>query len=249
MEINHLTEEQVKQMVSLQNDLNISTNGKDWRSGFTDKGRKIDWDTCLLTESAELIDSFNWKHWKDIDSTDDIENAKIEVVDLWHFLMSKGLLEFDIDNFSTYIYEYTENSIIYNELDYITNVKDFMKVIVNGGEFDYVILESFFRLVYLLPDFTMKDVYKLYIAKHTLNKFRQDYGYASGSYNKTWTYKNKRVEDNVVMVDIIKNMKVDDEFPMHLYMALKDTYQMFYIEPKAANDISIKGNNNKVEIK
>jgi len=237
MKIEHLTEKQIKQMVSLQNDLNTSTNGKDWKLGFTDKGRKIDWDTCLITEAGELIDSFNWKHWKDINGKDDIENAKIEVVDIWHFLMSKGLLEFKIDDLSTYIYEYTLNNIIFEELDYIKNVKELIKITLNVDAFDYEFLERFFRLVYLLPNFTMKDVYKLYIAKHTLNSFRQDNGYMSGDYKKVWLLNGDKVEDNVVMTEIIKDLVVDDNFKDKLYKKLEDTYQILYGEGTINNNI------------
>jgi hypothetical protein len=38
-------------------------------------------------EAAEAIDSFNWKHWKNIESEPDLDNAKVELVDIWHFIM------------------------------------------------------------------------------------------------------------------------------------------------------------------
>jgi hypothetical protein len=34
-------------------------------------------------EAAEAIDSFNWKHWKDIEGEPDLDNAKVELVDIW----------------------------------------------------------------------------------------------------------------------------------------------------------------------
>lgn len=34
------------------------------------------------------MESFNWKHWKDISGSHDEDNIKIEIVDIWHFVMS-----------------------------------------------------------------------------------------------------------------------------------------------------------------
>jgi len=47
-------------------------------------------DTAILIESAELVDSFAWKWWKA--GANDIANAKVEVVDIMHFLVSYCLM-------------------------------------------------------------------------------------------------------------------------------------------------------------
>ena len=39
-------------------------------------------------ECAKLIDSFAWKHWKNIEAKPDVDNIAIEIVDIWHFVMS-----------------------------------------------------------------------------------------------------------------------------------------------------------------
>jgi dimeric dUTPase (all-alpha-NTP-PPase superfamily) len=79
---------QIKDMFQLQNKLNNETNGTDWVNGITNKGKVINWDRAITLELAECIDSFPWKHWKGIEQQPDISNARIELVDVWHFLMS-----------------------------------------------------------------------------------------------------------------------------------------------------------------
>ena len=50
---------------------------EEWIKGVTKDNRKIDWFRCIYMEAAEAIDSLNWKHWKDINKPDDMNNAKI----------------------------------------------------------------------------------------------------------------------------------------------------------------------------
>lgn len=82
------TRKLISEMVNLQVKLNDFTNGKTWIEGVTREGAIINWGRCIYMEAAELIDSFPWKHWKDVNSTPDIENIKIELVDIWHFIIS-----------------------------------------------------------------------------------------------------------------------------------------------------------------
>ncbi|MDC9714629.1 MAG: dUTP diphosphatase, partial [Gammaproteobacteria bacterium] len=82
---------QIKQMFELQQKLNDATNGLIWTEGATKEGRQISWLRCIYMEAAEAIDSFNWKHWKDIEGEPDLDNAKVELVDIWHFIMSEAI--------------------------------------------------------------------------------------------------------------------------------------------------------------
>ena len=56
----------IEQMFDLQRQLNNHTNGVMWVDGITKENRKISWYRCIYMETAEAIDSFNWKHWKSI---------------------------------------------------------------------------------------------------------------------------------------------------------------------------------------
>jgi dimeric dUTPase (all-alpha-NTP-PPase superfamily) len=46
----------------------------------------LNFELALKQESAEAIDSLNWKWWKKDD--DDWDNAKVELVDMFHFWVS-----------------------------------------------------------------------------------------------------------------------------------------------------------------
>ena len=61
-------------------------------------------------------------------------------------------------------------------------------------------------------------LFKLYIGKNTLNKFRQDHGYKEGTYTKIWNHE----EDNIVMMRLLYNL--EDINIDTLYTKLKDYY-------------------------
>lgn len=84
----YFTKEQVIGMFKKQMDLNNSTSGREWYKTKTaiKTGKKINWLLCVHMELKEMLDSFNWEHWKT--KNDDLDNAAVELVDAWHFLMS-----------------------------------------------------------------------------------------------------------------------------------------------------------------
>jgi dimeric dUTPase (all-alpha-NTP-PPase superfamily) len=70
--------------------------------------KKIEWilkySRAIQQELAELVDSVPWKWWKKQQHFDE-ENAKIEVIDLMHFVISAGqVLGLTADDFyDTYL--------------------------------------------------------------------------------------------------------------------------------------------------
>lgn len=88
----------IKKMVLLQKKLNDETNSPSWVYGITKHGNKVNWLRCIHMEGAELIDSFPWKHWKDLNADADIENAKVELTDIYHFLLSYGIHSIFVSN-------------------------------------------------------------------------------------------------------------------------------------------------------
>jgi len=217
-----LSQEQFKIMYNLQQKLNDDTNGKDWvTTGITNKGRKINWFRCIYMEATEAIDSLNWKHWKDINKDNDIENIKIEIVDIWHFIMSEhikiqGLSEAVQNSFDLYHLIHDENKEIIHSMQLIECFEIIIKKSIN----EELPLADFFRVVEKIEDFDMIDVYKLYIGKNCLNQFRQDNGYKEGKYQKIWDGE----EDNVYLQTILKenpNISYND-----LYNGLKEIYQI-----------------------
>ncbi len=225
-------EQMALEMLLLQNDLNNQTNGIEWRKGYTTANKKIDWKRCIYMECAELIDSFPWKHWKNVDSKADIENIKLELVDIWHFLMSY-LLKFDSpENLAKEIQKYTDiKSEIHlpkewtkeseKEMEkYIDIFEELMALaLIKSNEENYreLLTEQFFRACDA-ANMDFNELYGLYIGKNALNRIRQEFGYKQGQYKKIWGEE----EDNKVMQRVIKREKHTFD---SLYERLKEIYQ------------------------
>jgi len=201
------------EMFELQNKLNIKTAGKKWTNGITKEGRKINWNRCIYMECAEAIDSFNWKHWKNINNKDDIDNFIIEIVDIWHFIMSKLIEKFkddiivDLNKFIYLIfYPMNKNYLITLNLNkqelkekLLEALENLMRNALNDKNciMDFIYILNITELLY---DFTFNDLYKIYIGKNCLNIFRQNNGYKNNTYKKEW---EEGYEDNFFMQQYI----------------------------------------------
>lgn len=214
---------QLKVMFELQNKLNNNTNGIDWRTGVTKDGKKINWYRCIYMESAEFIDSFQWKHWKNINCEPDIKNAKVELIDIWHFILSEMLLDGLIDSKTDALYNYVivptyERATPYEHQDDIFSI---MELIINEATKPkpkiHMIAKNFFTACAQL-ELSFNDLYKGYVGKNVLNQFRQDNGYKEGTYKKLWNGK----EDNVIMMELLN--KAPSTTPEKLYEKLNKKY-------------------------
>jgi dimeric dUTPase (all-alpha-NTP-PPase superfamily) len=220
----------ILQMLELQQELNDATNGLDWENGITKNGKKIDWRRCIYLEAAELVDSYPWKHWKNIDASPDYANIKIEIVDIWHFVMSETLRLYKIDSlgsiediaqvvsgmegFESFQDEEAKSNLTpYEEIEL---VEEMIKVLFCNSDINALII-SFLNISSQL-NLKLPELYKLYIGKNILNKFRQNNGYKEGSYIKIWDGK----EDNIVMQNILNTQ--EDITPNELYSALEEAY-------------------------
>lgn len=222
--------DKILQMLELQQELNDATNGLGWENGMTKNDKPIDWKRCTYLECAELIESYPWKHWKNIDATPDYANIKIEAVDIWHFIMSQGLEDYkrenlgsidtlarninDLPNFSTFTQELKENFKDYYEQ--IAVVENLIKILFCGGSTEKL-MEAFIEVA-MQSGLNLDTLYKLYVGKNILNKFRQDHGYKDGTYIKIWNGQ----EDNITMQNILEAH--DNISPEELYSKLEEAY-------------------------
>ena len=206
--------ELLKEMFLLQQKLNDETNGEGWENGYTKNDKLINWKRCIYMECAELIDSFSWKHWKNIDKPTDWENVRVEIVDIWHFVMSllleqykvnalgeldkliedvadtQGFKDFCMEPYSTDAFDSLE---IVNDIESLIHMTSGFKLELFDG-----LLREYFDTA-LKCGVNIYELYRYYVAKNVLNKFRQDNGYKEGKYLKTWNGK----EDNVVMLEVL----------------------------------------------
>jgi len=222
--------DKILQMLELQQQLNDATNGLGWEDGMTKNDKPIDWKRCTYLECSELIESYPWKHWKNIDARPDYANIKIEAVDIWHFIMSQGLEDYkrgdlgsietlanninSLANFATFSGELKENFKDYYEQ--IAVVEVLMKTLFCGGSTEK--LMAAFIDVAMQSGLNLDTLYTLYVGKNILNQFRQDHGYKEGTYIKIWNGE----EDNVTMQKVLEEN--ENVTPNELYKALEAAY-------------------------
>jgi len=223
--------DKILQMLQLQQQLNDATNGEGWEKGVTTQGKVIDWKRCTYLECAELIESYPWKHWKNIDARPDYANIKIEAVDIWHFIMSQALEDYktknlgniqdlsntiqSLGNFTTFTAPLLPTDKNYYEQ--IATVEVLIQKLFTKASTEDLIT-AYFDVAYI-SGLNLDTLYALYIGKNILNKFRQEHGYKEGTYIKIWNGE----EDNVSMQNILANHP--DITPQALYEALDERYK------------------------
>lgn len=217
----------LEEMFLLQKKLNDSTNGINWELGVNKFDKEINWLRCIHMEVAELIDSTPWKHWKNISAEPDMNNIHVELVDIWHFLMSYILQETNIPKavslVNTHcIYEASKNVDVKQMVKESEKLSYIALAIETGNMPAFTgverFIDQFFRAC-KVSGLSFTWLQKLYIGKNCLNQFRQDNGYKEGIYKKVWNGK----EDNTVLVEILENMdSVDFET---LYGELDKVYK------------------------
>ncbi len=220
----------ILEMLKLQQQLNDETNGLNWENGITKNGKIIDWKRCIYLEAGELIDSYPWKHWKDINAKPDYENIKIELVDIWHFIMSEALRVYKTKNLGSiediaYMIvnlsqfnnfnsdDIKDNLDIYQEMALVEE----MIAVLFCKDSIHELIKSFLITSSSL-NLKLSELYRLYIGKNILNRFRQDNGYKDGTYIKIWNGE----EDNAIMQNILD--RHSDIKPNELYNKLEKLY-------------------------
>jgi dimeric dUTPase (all-alpha-NTP-PPase superfamily) len=219
-------------MLELQEKLNFEAFGMARDAKVTKEGKVVNWKRCIYMECAELIDSFSWKHWKDINGGIDRANIEMEMVDIWHFLMSyllsqkekrslvvllSGAVEETSDVRLPKTWKPEDNKKIDAYLDEFENLMALALINNDSDEFIEHISEQFF-ICCSVVGLSLERLYRVYLTKNVLNKFRQEHGYKEGNYIKVWDGK----EDNVVALEILQN-EPDLDFEA-LYQALKSFY-------------------------
>ena len=118
-----------------------------------------------------------------------------------------------LPNFQTFTADIMPTTKDYYEQ--IEVVEILMKTLFCGDSTE-ALMEAFIDVA-VQSGLNLDALYKLYVGKNILNKFRQDHGYKDGSYIKIWNGE----EDNVTMQSILEK---DNITPEGLYIALETAY-------------------------
>jgi hypothetical protein len=203
--------QRVAVMARMQNEHNLRVHPQ-WR----DQGHE--YFRAIWVECAELLDHFGWKWWKY--QQPDLEQVRLEIVDIWHFglseLLRSGRIEgehCDPDVIDTIVMGLGEQPGDFREC-----VERLAANSLTGRGFD---LEGFLAVLVAMP-MSFEELFQGYVGKNVLNNFRQNHGYQSGEYLKIWQGR----EDNEHLMELIADLNQRHaDFADQLYQALEVRYQ------------------------
>ena len=200
--------QKILDMMRLQDSINRKIDA-DWVQ------QEREWYRAVWIECAELMEHYGrWKWWKK--ERADMDQVLLEIVDIWHFGLS-SLLSSNSDWSIT-------AAKVDREWDRKNEVTDFHRSVEGLAEDSLRRKQfsvKFFSAVLRSCEFSFEDLYKSYVGKNVLNRFRQDNGYKAGTYAKTWDGK----EDNEVLGEILRGLGVSiEDFESAVYAELESRY-------------------------
>jgi hypothetical protein len=183
---------------------------------------------AVLVEAVEGLEHYGWKWWKRQDAN--LEQLRIELVDIWHFLLSHYLVE-------------AQGSAPAAARRITAEWDGPARVLFDGAERDAAALDLRGKLELLaglaaarrtcLPLFASllaecgldaERLYRDYVSKNVLNHFRIDNGYRSGDYRKMWEGR----EDNEHMAEILARLAPSADLAEALYGELERKYRSLH---------------------
>lgn len=224
-----MTRDCFKEMILLQDKANKEIVGDNWVD------YNINWVTPIIAETVEAIESFSPYHWKGsadnslVNSNSysewlkgqelDEENLQVEVVDIFHFLLSyliqnkptikEGLTRFVTNRLAEVRAEAINKEKAIKELHtFIHKVSDLALSkprSVSKRTLIKRIVEQF-AVVMASTNVSPELLFKLYIGKNRLNVFRTNNGYKVGEYSKNWGEQT----DNQVMFSYVKENSMNE---------------------------------------
>ena len=216
-----LSQPQAKTMFALQASMNFKID-PDWVEA------QYPYLLAVVIEGAEAIEHHGWKWWKK--QHKDLPQLQMELIDIWHFMLSEILLRNDADEAKAVLF--LSNAITESEQleflhfdgqDYAFKTLGLLQqielLIALAGAKRIEI--GLFSSIMGLCELDWNSLFAQYVGKNVLNVFRQDHGYKEGTYLKEWNGK----EDNEHLVDILVHLDPEIEsYKEQLYAQLGSRY-------------------------
>ena len=189
---------------------------------------------AVVLEGAEAMEHHGWKWWKE--QQEDLPQLQMELVDIWHFILSELLLLNDGDEARTL----TELMPDLRELPCSEPEWAALEIEFDGEAVRphrLPLLEKLELLIGLAARRRLElavfaaimgdcgldwnGLYRNYVGKNMLNLFRQEMGYKEGGYRKIWGGR----EDNECLVEILEGLDPErEDFQEAVYAALEAAY-------------------------
>lgn len=171
-------------MFRLQNQINTLTN-PNWI------GAGQDWALAAAQESAEAIDHHGWKWWKNVEQVPDMDQLRMEQVDVFHFMLSAFIElgnEMGVMPENIFISECRDDVILFDSEAYkLADMTLIQKLKLQAGlAYANRFEPALFASIAVDIDLPSDKLYSMYLGKNVLNGFRQNNGYKEGNYIKIW---------------------------------------------------------------
>ena len=178
------------------------------------RGQRYEYYRAIWVECAELLDHFGWKWWKRQQS--DLAQVKLEVVDIWHFglsdLLRRGAVSASlVDQLDVQPREACGGEALRQAVEALA-----AECLASRA----FCVERFAAVLATLP-LPFDDLFRLYVGKNVLNRFRQDHGYQAGTYRKQWLGR----EDNEHLMELLADLDRAETAADQLYARLEARYR------------------------
>ena len=215
-------------MLDLQDSMNKKIDA-DWL------GKRHAYLRAVLVEATEALEHYGWKWWKK--QSPDMPQLRIELIDIWHFVLSEYLLRAAGDKLAAaraIASEWREAApLTFDGVTYHPAMLDMrqqlemLAALAAVRRMHLPLLALLFAACELTPDALFRE----YVSKNVLNHFRQDHGYKTGDYKKFWD----GAEDNVHMAELLDTLtEADENLPAALYAVLAQRYSALQAAGKLA---------------
>lgn len=207
--------EKLQKMADIQCRLNAELD-PDW------KERGWNFRLALIVEVGEFAEHTGYKWWKD--QKPDKSQAQLELVDMWHFILSYAMTESPSLLKSYPVGKLCENWDARPQGLNRHTAADFAVFMASESDPGGMIYE--FRKLCAKEGLSFDKLYKLFVGKSTLNAFRWEHGYKTGSYVKMWEGK----EDNEYLTEVLNRPEADEAEDLEAYVrqALNDRYTALF---------------------
>ena len=210
-----MNREAILNMLQMQHRMNSRVH-EDWIN------QHFEWYRATWIECGELMDHVGYKWWKK--QAADMEQVRLEVVDIWHFGMSALFLpDTDLEALAGEIaHDFTEGATVgSDEQSASQSIHAATEALAQHALETKGFSVPLFHALMQACDLSADALYRHYVGKNVLNFFRQDHGYQDGTYIKEWQGR----EDNEHLSELLESLDATAAgFPEAVYEGLASRY-------------------------
>ena len=195
-------------MLTLQDRMNCKVHPRWIEQNF-------EWFRATWIECGELMEHYGYKWWKK--QTPDLEQVRLEVIDIWHFGLSALFVEGkSIDAIATEIAAAVASHHYQGQ-----GVREATEALAAYALTHRAFSVPLFWDLLHAVELDFDALHRHYVGKNVLNFFRQDHGYKDGTYQKIWQGR----EDNEHLMDLLRQLdSAAADYAERVYAGLLERY-------------------------